>query len=111
MFLIMNSHTNVWLAQRAAKRGTRVGVDLYHQWWYVHVLNTRGFVWTVSVFVLGVNILAPVLLWAVFRGKPLWNKEQMQLLKTFLTGNSAQAQDATAARDDQSQTKADKSQA
>lgn len=72
-----------------------MGADFYHQWWYVYVLNTRGFVWTMSILVFGVNILGPVLLWAVFRGKPLWNDGQRQLLTSFLAGGSTRSTNAT----------------
>ncbi|MCY0875564.1 MAG: hypothetical protein OWT28_04745 [Firmicutes bacterium] len=68
-----------------------MGTGFYHQWWYVYILNTRGFIWAVTWLVLGANLLAPILLWAIFRGKPIWNQNQQQMLTTFLSGGRSKS--------------------
>lgn len=44
-------------------------MDLYHSWIYERLLNTEWFMWTLVAFVLGVNILSPLIVWYVVGGK------------------------------------------
>lgn len=44
-------------------------IDLYHSWIYVHILNAEWFVWSVVLFTFAANILSPILIWFIFRGK------------------------------------------
>jgi len=46
-------------------------MDFYHSWIYTHVLNTAWFMWTVVFSVLGINLLAPVIVWYFLIGRKL----------------------------------------
>ncbi|MCX7571174.1 hypothetical protein OS242_14575 [Tumebacillus sp. DT12] len=55
-------------------------MDLYHNWVYVHVLNTPWFVWGIVLIVLTFNLLSPVILWITFSGRKIrWQSIKKQL--------------------------------
>jgi len=44
-------------------------IMLYDSWIYQYVLNTKWFMWTIVVTVLGSNILLPVWVWLLTSGR------------------------------------------
>ncbi|RXT06942.1 hypothetical protein EIZ39_12305 [Ammoniphilus sp. CFH 90114] len=58
-------------------------MDLYHSWFYVNILNSKWFVWSMVYLILGFNVLAPIIVWFVMSGKkiPFWGSKN--------NGNSA----------------------
>jgi hypothetical protein len=44
-------------------------MDLYHSWVYERLLNTEWFMWTLVYFVIGINILSPLIVWYVVGGR------------------------------------------
>ncbi|MGG1514104.1 hypothetical protein ABE504_01745 [Paenibacillus oryzisoli] len=49
-------------------------MDFYHSFIYLSVLNTEWFMWIIVSAVLGINFLAPVLVWYSLRGKQVIQK-------------------------------------
>lgn len=48
-----------------------IPVDFYHTWIYEYILNTNWFIWIIIIFVLGGNIVSPIILWFLLSGKRL----------------------------------------
>lgn len=46
-------------------------VDFYHNWLYQYVLNTNWFIWVIIIFVMGGNIISPIILWSLMGGKKI----------------------------------------
>ncbi|WP_102347534.1 hypothetical protein [Bacillus sp. Marseille-P3661] len=46
-------------------------MDLYHSWIYIHILNTKWFIWSIVVMVFGFNFLGPILVWYIMNSKKL----------------------------------------
>ncbi|MNF95266.1 hypothetical protein D3C84_780080 [compost metagenome] len=49
-------------------------MDLYHSWLYQKVINTEWFMWIIVYVSLGINILAPIIVW-VFLNFKHWIKK------------------------------------
>ncbi|MBD3920919.1 hypothetical protein H8B09_19290 [Paenibacillus sp. PR3] len=54
-------------------------MDLYHSWFYQKLLNTQWFLWTVVYIVLGLNFLAPVIVWLLMNWSVI--KERFKMKK------------------------------
>lgn len=50
-------------------------MDLHDSWFYIHILNSTWFLWTLVVLVLGGNVLAPILIWLIMSSTPLIKKK------------------------------------
>lgn len=46
-------------------------MDFYHSWIYEHVINSKYLIWSIVIFVMAFNILAPFVLWLTFSGRKL----------------------------------------
>ncbi|AZN38355.1 hypothetical protein [Paenibacillus albus] len=46
-------------------------MDFYHSWIYQNVFNTEWFMWIVVCLILGINIIAPLIVWYFITGKKL----------------------------------------
>ncbi|MBP1962647.1 hypothetical protein [Paenibacillus aceris] len=49
-------------------------MDFYHSPIYLSILNTEWFMWIVVGSVLGINFLAPVIVWYHLKGKQFIQK-------------------------------------
>ena len=46
-----------------------MGID--HSWVYIHIINTKWFVWGIVIIVSALNIVGPIILWLIVNGKPI----------------------------------------
>lgn len=44
-------------------------MDFYHSFIYLSILNTEWFMWIIVGSVLGINFIAPVIVWYLLNGK------------------------------------------
>ncbi|HYK72925.1 MAG TPA: hypothetical protein VEV44_07315 [Pseudoneobacillus sp.] len=44
-------------------------MDLYHSWIYIHILNTKWFIWTIVIAIFVLNFIGPILIWLVMNSK------------------------------------------
>ncbi|WP_127533797.1 hypothetical protein [Paenibacillus kobensis] len=49
-------------------------MDLYHSWLYQKIINTQWFMWTIVYVTLGINILAPAIVWFFNNYRRLFKK-------------------------------------
>ncbi|MED4039170.1 hypothetical protein [Niallia taxi] len=58
-------------------------MNFYHTWIYEYILNAKWFIWIIVYVVLGLNIIAPVIIWGLMNGTALikWAKTIKQKAK------------------------------
>lgn len=55
-------------------------MDFYHTWVYIHIFNTKWFIWTFVIFIFALNFISPILVWLVMnsKGLPFLRKREAQ---------------------------------
>lgn len=44
-------------------------MNIYHTWFYMHILNTQWIVWVISMTIFILNVFSVLVLWIAFSSK------------------------------------------